>query len=59
LVSDLKRFTKRRVTVLNVHGVAATLAVGSVLAMLADKPAWAAVYVVAGVAIEAFAVTRR
>ena len=44
---------------MNVHGVAATLAVGSVLAMLADKPAWAAVYVVAGVAIEAFAVIRR
>jgi hypothetical protein len=28
-------------------------------AMLADKPAWVAVYVAAGVAIEAFAVTRR
>jgi hypothetical protein len=37
---------------MNVHGVAATLAVGSVLALLADKPAWALVYVVASAAIE-------
>lgn len=44
---------------LNVHAVAAVLAGVSGLAMPADKPTWAAVYVVAGVAIEAFAVTRR
>jgi len=37
---------------LNVHAVAATLAVGSGLAMLADKPAWAVCYVVAVFAVE-------
>jgi len=37
---------------LNVHGVAAALAVVSGLAMLADKPAWAACYVVAVFAVE-------
>jgi hypothetical protein len=44
---------------LNKHAVAATLAVVSAVALLADKPAWALVYVVAGVVIEAFAVVRR
>ena len=48
-----------RITELNVHAVAAVLAGVSGLAMLADKPAWAAVYVVAGVAIEPLAVIRR
>jgi hypothetical protein len=43
---------------LNIPGVAAVLAGASALAMLADKPAWAAVYVVGGVAIEAFAIIR-
>jgi hypothetical protein len=37
---------------MNGHGVAATLAGGSVLALLADKPAWALAYVVAAAAIE-------
>ncbi|WP_156433924.1 hypothetical protein [Bradyrhizobium retamae] len=44
---------------LNIHTVAAACVAGSVLALLADKPAWAAVYVVAGAAIEALAVLRR
>ena len=41
---------------LNVHAVAAVLAGVSGPAMLADKSAWTAVYVVAGVATEAFGV---
>jgi hypothetical protein len=50
---------KGRVPALNVYAVAAVLAGVSGPAMLADKPAWTAVYVVAGVATEAFGVTRR
>ena len=42
---------------MNVHGVAATLAVGSVLALLADKPAWAVVYVIITTPIEVKALT--
>ena len=43
---------------MNIHGVAATLAVGSVLALLADKPALALMYVVALAAIEVRALRR-
>ena len=41
-----------------IHGVAATLAIGSVLALLADKPAWAVVYVVVATLIEVKALRR-
>jgi hypothetical protein len=43
---------------MNTHGVAATLPIGSVLALLADKPAWALVYVIASAAIEIRALRR-
>jgi hypothetical protein len=43
---------------MNVHGVAATLAAVSGLVLLGDKPGWAA-FLVAAVAIEALTVLRR
>ena len=43
---------------LNAHTVAATLAVVSGVALLADKPAWAVVYVVVATLIEAKALRR-
>ena len=43
---------------LNAHTVAATLAVVSGVALLAEKPAWAVVYVVVATPIEAKALRR-
>ena len=54
----LKRFRNEGVTMLNVHAVAATLAVVSGVALLADKPAWAVVYVVVATLIEVKALRR-
>lgn len=43
---------------LNAHSVAATLAVVSGVALLADKPAWAVVYVLVAALIEVRALRR-
>lgn len=43
---------------LNFHGVAATLAAGSVLALLADKGPWALVYLAAALLAELMAWVR-
>lgn len=34
----------KEVTMMNIYGVAATIACGSALALLADRPAWAMVF---------------
>jgi hypothetical protein len=44
---------------MNVHGVAATLSAGSVLALLADKPTFALVYSMGSAAMEGLVVLRR